>query len=256
MSDERIRICIDRVLPDEYQPARAATARAFRDLLRNGTIDASNVIGPEAIAIVTLKKWPNGKRLRCRFLDGDEAQQAKVAAKAKLWEAYANVALDFGNDPDAEIRISFEADPGSWSAVGTDALIERYFPKYQPTMNFGWLRDDTEDEEYERVVVHEFGHALGCIHEHQSPAAHLNWDKPKVYRLFMGPPNFWTKEQIDHNIFDRYSGTQTQFTEFDPKSIMLYAFPAELFLDHVGTNSNTTLSDMDKQFIATMYPKS
>jgi hypothetical protein len=37
MSDERIRICIDRVLPDEYQPARAAAAHAFRDLLRSNT---------------------------------------------------------------------------------------------------------------------------------------------------------------------------------------------------------------------------
>jgi hypothetical protein len=55
--------------------------------------------------------------------------------------------------------------------------------------------------------------------------------------------------------FDKYSGMQTQFTDFDPKSIMLYAFPAALFLDHLGTDSNTRLSDMDKQFIATMYPK-
>ncbi len=27
-------------------------------------------------------------------------------------------------------------------------------------MNFGWLEDDTDDEEYRRVVLHEFGHAL------------------------------------------------------------------------------------------------
>ena len=58
-------------------------------------------------------------------------------------------------------NIPMLADPGSWSAVGTDALIERYFPPYQPTMNFGWLKDDTDDQEYERVVVHEFGHVLG-----------------------------------------------------------------------------------------------
>lgn len=33
-------------------------------------------------------------------------------------------------------------------------------------MHFGWLRDDTDDVEWRRVVVHEFGHALGAIHEH------------------------------------------------------------------------------------------
>jgi len=44
-------------------------------------------------------------------------------------------------------------------------------------MNYGWLRDDTQDEEYSRVVLHEFGHALGCIHEHQQPKFGRVWDK-------------------------------------------------------------------------------
>ena len=35
--------------------------------------------------------------------------------------------------PDA--RVSFQADPGSWSAVGRDALNAAYFPLHQPTMN-------------------------------------------------------------------------------------------------------------------------
>jgi hypothetical protein len=80
------------------------------------------------------------KELTLPLLDDSALQQRKVTEKAQLWEKYANIHLDFGSDPDAEIRISFTADPGSWSAVGTDALIDRYFPKFQPTMNFGWLR--------------------------------------------------------------------------------------------------------------------
>ena len=50
-------------------------------------------------------------------------------------------------------------------------------------MNLGWLTAATPDEEYSRVVVHEFGHALGCIHEHQSPAATFQWNKEAVYAV-------------------------------------------------------------------------
>jgi hypothetical protein len=34
--------------------------------------------------------------------------------------------------------------------VGTDCLVASYFPEHQPTMNFGWLKDDTAEREYQR----------------------------------------------------------------------------------------------------------
>jgi len=44
-----------------------------------------------------------------------------------------------------------------------------------PTMNFGWLNEDSDEDEYSRVVLHEFGHSLSCIHEHQHPANGIPW---------------------------------------------------------------------------------
>jgi len=38
-------------------------------------------------------------------------------------------------------------------------------------MNLGWPNDNSEDSEISLVVLYEFGHALGCHHEHQSQAA-------------------------------------------------------------------------------------
>jgi hypothetical protein len=251
--DENLQICIDRVIPDEYNPARATMERALEDY-RSRTLDADEVARPE-LALPITKMWANGSEIKCRFLDGSPTQRSKVEAYAKKWEDYANITLKFVDSTDEQIRISFVADKGSWSALGTDALIDRYFPRYQPTMNYGWLRDDTDDTEYERVVVHEFGHALGCIHEHQSPKSKLKWNEAEVLRVFSGPPNNWTPAMIRHNILDKYSKTNMNASAFDKASIMLYKFPGSLFTNGVGTTANTTLSDGDKRFIARMYPK-
>ena len=122
-------------------------------------------------------------------------------------------------------------------------------------MNFGWLRDDTELEEYRRVVLHEFGHALAAIHEHQNPKGGIRWNEKAVYAYFSGPPNNWSKEEIDFNILQKYKLDQLNATEFDIKSIMLYAFPPEFIRGGKGTPNNTDLSAGDKKFIARMYSR-
>ena len=104
--------------------------------------------------------------------------------------------------------------------------------------------------------MHEFGNALGCIHEHQQPNEHLQWNKEAVYAQFSGPPNNWSKADIDFNILEKYSPNGINATIFDMHSIMLYQFPAALFLNHVGTPNNYHVSAKDKAFIAKMYPKS
>jgi hypothetical protein len=168
---------------------------------------------------------------------------------------HANIKFKFVASGEAEIRIAFMANDGSWSAVGRDALNRAYFPAHQPTMNYGWLTETTSDDEYSRVVLHEFGHALGCIHEHQAPRFTRVWNKEAVYRYFSGSPNFWSKEDIDHNVLQKYSPKGMLFTKYDPKSIMLYDFDAALFTDGLGpTNSNKKLSPTDISFIKSLYP--
>ncbi|MBV8856221.1 MAG: matrixin family metalloprotease [Acidobacteria bacterium] len=261
-SGSPVRICFDRIIPHDYAPARTTSLKAAAQSFGRGPIghlDATaGVIPAPHIAVVLGKKWPTGATLKCRFIDQANAStfmKKKVEQKAHIWEKYANVKFKFVTSGDADIRISFFADPGSWSAIGTDALVQAYFPKYQPTMNFGWLRDGTDDAEYERVVVHEFGHALGCIHEHQQPNAHLDWNTDAVYKYFSGPPNYWSKDDIDSNVLETYGPQGIGMTIFDPKSIMLYQFDGALFKNGKGTPENTHLSPLDEQFIAQMYPK-
>ena len=250
-----IKICVDRETPPSQlirtaehaikeNPANVPIVR-FRAGL--GVVSDS----PVRMALITGKKWQNGRTLRVGFLDGDPAVHAKVKANAQQWSQYANVTFAFGPVADAEIRIAFDPGDGSWSYIGTDALgIDRN----KSTVNFGWLTRETSDIEYSRVVLHEFGHALGCIHEHQHPLNDIPWDKEAVYRYYSGPPNYWSREQVDINLFQKYSTTLTQFSTFDPKSIMLYAIPNSLTIGDFEVGWNQQLSKTDKAFIGAMYP--
>ena len=114
-------------------------------------------------------------------------------------------------------------------------------------MNYGWLEPTTSLREYQRVVRHEFGHALGMIHEHQNPAAagQIPWDKPKVYAYYA--QQGWIEDDVDYNIFDVYDEDTTNFTEFDPTSIMQYAIPDSLTIGSYSVGWNTALSELDRR---------
>jgi len=211
---------------------------------------------PFKMALFTGKMWDKkGRTLGVKFLDGTKKQRSQTQKYATVWSTFANITFNFKAGANAEIRVSFAADPGSWSACGTDCLLRNAFPKNEATMNFGWLRDDTSEEEWRRVVLHEFGHALGAIHEHQNPKGGIQWNLPAVYKAFSGPPNNWSKADIDFNIVQKYSADQLNATNYDSASIMLYHFPPELLLSHIETPNNTDLSTQDKAFIGTNYPK-
>jgi hypothetical protein len=250
-----LHVCVDRILPADRQVE--AAKRAVAENAANSPVPARLVAPgsfgrhPFSLALETGNMWPkSGKRLRVRFLDGDPTVQGRIPEHAEAWSDYANIVFDFGSDPDAEIRISF-GDSGSWSWIGTQCLS---IGKNERTMNFGWLTPESGDDEYSRVVTHEFGHAIGCIHEHQNPVAGIPWNKPVVYKYYEGPPNNWNKDEVDTNLFQLYSKDQTQYSQFDAMSIMEYPIPAEFTDNKLVIGMNRELSAMDKEFIAGQYP--
>jgi hypothetical protein len=205
-------------------------------------------------ALLKAAKWDPNSTITVAFLDGEPAIQAKVKTFAKKWTKEgggpANVRFVFQTNTASDIRISFQY-AGSWSVIGTSV---KQIPNDQATMNFGWLAPDTPDAEYKRVVLHEFGHALGLVHEHQNPAGGIQWNKEQVYKDLSGPPNNWSKPVIDNNMFKTYAANETNNTKTDPQSIMMYPIPATWTTNHFSVGVNDDLSDMDKEFIAKQYP--
>lgn len=254
-----IRMCCDRVLTGTekiraMQAAIQETSKNAPPLARPAKklFGASSMGAPAKMALQAGKKWADGRTLGVFFMDGSTTQKMRVQAHADKWMQFANIKFDFAaSRVDSQIRISFMADDGSWSYIGTDSLG---IAKSRPTMNFGWLRDDTSDTEYERVVVHEFGHALGAIHEHQNPKGGIQWNLPAVYAYFAGPPNNWSKEDTDNNVVGKYSVDQLNASRYDPNSIMLYHFDGALIKGGKATKFNTRLSTGDKRFIKKQYP--
>ena len=208
--------------------------------------------GQTRAALQKNAKWQPGDVIRIAFLDGTDQQKALVKQYAQEWvDGLANLTFSWVNDPaQSDIRISFRYK-GSWSVIGTTC---KTVPKQQATMNFGWLKPNTPAPEAKRVILHEFGHALGLIHEHQNPDGGIQWNKPAVIADLSGPPNSWNLDTIERNMFKAYAQGEINGTNLDAKSIMLYPIPASWTTNGFSAGSNKELSPTDRTFIQQQYP--
>ncbi|HEV7333088.1 MAG TPA: peptidase M12 [Flavisolibacter sp.] len=208
----------------------------------------------EKAVLIKEVKWPQGSKITISFLGGDPTIQERVREAAMGWvsSGLANLTFEFLDDTNkTDIRISFEPG-GSWSVLGT--TCRRITNTKKATMNFGWLNHQTSEEELRRVVLHEFGHALGLTHEHMHPEGGIPWNTEAVYQELMGPPNNWSKDTVDNNMFRTFEVGETNFTALDKDSIMMYPIPAKWTTNGFSVGLNSELSETDKRFIRNEYP--
>jgi hypothetical protein len=203
-------------------------------------------------------KWKKSN-LSVSFMDGDAMQQDKVSALADLWAAATGYTFDFSfaGDTGADVVISFVADETglNWSYIGSCKNPSKG-PISMRLPSVGSMPGISTEEQ--RTVLHEFGHAIGLIHEHQNPALEAVWNVDYLRSTAPGD----TPDKRSKFVNDNYlSRPQTlNYTAFDTRSIMKYTLSPEMFKNAAelvakyGTDLlrwNFELSFMDTHFVST-----
>ena len=213
------------------------------------TVDIS---GPAKARKDHVLLWEPGSRLRVRFMNGPALLHRRVLRLAQIWSAYANISFEASDDEDAELRVAFNEDQGSWAYEGAYCL---QVSSAEPTMNFGWLRVDSAMDELESEVLTKFGFALGLAREHHNPDAGILWKKKTVYEQLRGPPHSWDKQMVDFQIFSTWDRNRFPFAKpFDAYSITAFPIPSDWTQDGFSIGSNVTISPGDREFISRLYP--
>jgi serralysin len=231
--------------------------------------------------------WDNGTIILVKFMPGgSKSIRDKVVLMAKEWEKYANITFKFVPDTTSftNLRVLLGKDKGHNSMVGTQCSS---IPQNEQTINFDtvkladvpyyyqkmvnkgikelteWEQVETEmkldpghwsEREVKRVVTHEFGHALGLLHEQSYPGI-IKWRKTdSVYNHYKKTQK-WSKAQVDFNVFEVNKQFYTNGTAYDPKSIMHYDVEPWQTMDGYTLKKAYELSPGDKAMIAGLYPK-
>ena len=221
--------------------------------------DPSTVVTDTRAMADTIKLWRNGASLQVVFTNATTSWHQRIIAAVKrlapTWSEYANLTFDFSK-PAAHIVVNLAPIPslgtgeGSYSCwLGRDchAYVQRNIPSMNLVFPAGWERGadpNFVESEFNRVIRHEFGHAIGLIHEHMRPEVELNWNVPQLMRRYG-----WSADMVQQQVVARYNGP-LKGGAFDLNSIMMYEYqPGDAtFPDGrpFVTPNNTALTATDK----------
>lgn len=221
--------------------------------------------------------WKNSSTIIVKFQNGTNEQKNEVIFHALEWTRYANLQFVFVDSNGkklsinydqrsfrlpigkentyqnyfdrSDIRISFTENTNN-SIVGTGSIIQK---PNEATMNLG---TNIKLKSVRRgSILHEFGHALGLMHEHQNAKRRFKFNQKNVYA-------YCESRKIDEiscksNMLETYSNGTSTF--YDPESVMNYVFDDNVYTQESVEQDLTPrphhfLSLKDKMFIASLYP--
>jgi len=195
-------------------------------------------------------KWNTGDILTVNFLNGTGKLHDKVIEVINEWEQLINIKFLADDSDNAKIRVRFNGGKND-SKIGTDALTE---PAENETMSFASIHADSDPVELRYYVLHEFGHALGLVHEHFHPDADIQFNVPETIKHFQRLSGF-SEADVKQNLLRKYLVNQVYCSRFDEHSLMMYNIPAICTLDGKEYKESKDLTDIDKEFISLVYPQ-
>lgn len=269
--------------PNAYPPALAEA------LLKRKEAEAAAAGQTPAAAAFALFSnnyfWPAGQNLIVAFHGGRYEVWSEVAKIAAQWSTVANVTFDFGLNPKtktarmwdpsdpsavaAHVRVRLDVnDPFTrYAAVGREAFQKEF---ESGTLVLGglvaayplWSAEDRAD------ILHEFGHALGFLHEQQRPECTQELrlvkgpnGEPTIYEVYQDVYR-WDEVKTRTNLLLAASYKATASGPLDKRSLFMYptidpVLPATLN----GTKGpcyvkkkNLTLSSNDIERARREYP--
>ncbi|WP_299194049.1 hypothetical protein [uncultured Erythrobacter sp.] len=197
--------------------------------------------------------------------------KSEIAEIAAEWNAVPGVPdFDFGDleNPNVcsgnEYAVAVQIDERpSGSMVGRSA--RPYAKLGIPTMHLQLSRLVSGGNEMKRhVVLHEFGHALGLLHEirHADGNCWEKFKKPELYAYYAKELGISDQEQVRTQLrrYDRVTfGGLLTITSIDQLSVMMYSFPPRVYEQAsppCWSSLNSVISDGDVLTLQKAYGNS
>jgi hypothetical protein len=257
---QRYKLCLLHQALDPH----ASYATAIRENPRNAVVMPTHTSGrsrslddgePRS-SVVHTRYWAGGRTLKIGFVNNPpEFITAPIIAAANKWLPHISLKFEFITQGISDIRILVGLG-GNWSAIGTDALL---IDHDKPTMGFDIHQLFSQKvgvkspADLEGVVLHEFGHVLGAVHEHQHPQATIPWNEPLLKEVLK--KQGVSDEVIQQNILDKYEATDFHYAPYDRDSIMHCDVPNELTLGEFEVTNSSRLSLLDIETFSAIYPR-